>query len=71
MKTNPMTGSQEKFIKYLLGSVTISGNLKDKILARLDRSTISLPDWSRLIKALLELDFNYLTNFAEVNNESE
>ena len=68
MTNNPMTGSQEKFIINLAEARTISEKLKNEILDKINNTTISLPEASRLIKALLELDFNYLYNFTEGNN---
>ena len=66
--SNPMTESQGKFINNLLEARTISEELKNKIQNKIDTSTILLPEASRLIKGLLELDFNYLTNFSEVKD---
>ena len=55
-----MTNAQEKFIADLLDSVTISQDLKDSIREGIDLKKISVNEASRLIKALIELDFNYL-----------
>ena len=60
-----MTKAQELFIKDLLNTITISKALKDSIETGLELdadslSAISVSEASRLIKALIELDFDYL-----------
>ena len=55
-----MTRAQEKFIKDLLNTVTISKELKEAIEAGIKAKKISVNKASRLIKAMIELDFNWL-----------
>ena len=57
---NPITQAQDKFIQDLLDSVTISQALKDSIVLWSHTTDVTLPEASRLIKALIELDIDYL-----------